>query len=158
MLPLKIEGWNTRFLLGPGIFSGAKLCWFQGGYVPELLDEQLQSNAFLPKSTPTNMVFCVQEASQDKIQIPRVTLEVKQRLHQIRMVRIYINHKSRCVKMIYYYPPCVKNGPFEDVFPIDNGNIPFLYAGLSTLTKTILGGGNSNILYFTPLPGKMIQF
>ena len=135
MLPLKIEGWNTRFLLGPGIFSGAKLCWFQGGYVPELLDEQLQSNAFLPKSTPTNMVFCVQEASQDKIQIPRVTLEVKQRLHQIRMVRIYINHKSRCVKMIYYYPPCVKMDPLKMYFLLTMGIFHFYMLDYQLLLK-----------------------
>ncbi len=28
--PLKMAGWNTTFLLGFGLFSGAK-CWFQGG-------------------------------------------------------------------------------------------------------------------------------
>ena len=29
-LHLKMDGWNTSFCLGPGLFSGAK-SWFQGG-------------------------------------------------------------------------------------------------------------------------------
>ena len=32
-LPVKLDGWNTRFLLGPGLFSGALAVSFSESYV-----------------------------------------------------------------------------------------------------------------------------
>ena len=34
--PLKMDGWNTTFLLGPGLFSGAKMLVSGRVLLPEL--------------------------------------------------------------------------------------------------------------------------